>query len=162
MHCDGRSFSRLDRDQRQRGAEGSLPWALCDLSAVVMLLAHQIFNIWGLAYHTESIRRMGPFEGWLVTPSSHRVHHATNPQYIDRNYGDLLSVFDRLFGSWVPEEEPCIYGLKKDWHSYSVWDAQTHEFRDIARDMRQARSPREALGYLLRPPGWRSSDLEAA
>lgn len=163
IHVVHHSAKHYDLTTGVRGSAlsvfSSLPFyawmPLVGVHPVVMLLAHQIFNIWGLAYHTELVRRMGPFEGWLVTPSSHRVHHATNPQYIDRNYGGLFVVFDRLFGTFVPEEEPCVYGLKKDWHSYSVWDAQVHEFRDIARDVRSARSWREALGYVLKPPGWR-------
>ncbi|MCO4769390.1 MAG: sterol desaturase family protein [Deltaproteobacteria bacterium] len=128
---------------------------LVGVHPVVMLLVHQIFNFYGLAYHTEYVRRMGPLEAVIVTPSSHRVHHATNPQYIDRNYGGFFILFDRLFGTFVPEEEPCVYGLKKDWHSYSLWDAQVHEFRDIWRDVRGATSVREAVGYVLGPPGWR-------
>jgi sterol desaturase/sphingolipid hydroxylase (fatty acid hydroxylase superfamily) len=137
---------------------------LIGVHPVVMLLVHQVFNFYGLAYHTESVRRLGPLEAVLVTPSSHRVHHACNPQYVDRNYGGFFILFDRLFGTFVPEEEPCVYGLKKDWHSYSVWDAHVHEFRDLWRDVRGANSVHDALGFVFRPPGWRPvlADGEAA
>ncbi len=127
---------------------------LLGIHPLVFLLMDKGFKFYGLAYHTEAVRRMGPLEAILVTPSSHRVHHATNGQYLDRNYGGFFILFDRLFGTFVPEEEPCIYGLKKDWHGYGLWDAQTHELADIWRDVRASRSVSEAVGYVLGPPGW--------
>jgi len=135
---------------------------LLGIHPLIFIIVDKAFKVYGLAYHTEAIRRMGPLEAILVTPSSHRVHHATNPQYIDRNYGGFFILFDRLFGTFVPEEEECVYGLKKDWHGYGVWDAQTHELRDIWRDVRGANTLREALGYVFGPPGWRPRELRPA
>jgi sterol desaturase/sphingolipid hydroxylase (fatty acid hydroxylase superfamily) len=127
---------------------------LLGIHPLVFLLVDKGFKFYGLAYHTEAIRRLGPLEAFMVTPSSHRVHHATNPQYIDRNYGGFFILFDRLLGTFVPEQEPCIYGLKKDWSGTTVADAQLHELKDIWRDVRAAKSWRDALGYMFRPPGW--------
>lgn len=128
---------------------------LLGIHPLVFLLVDKGFKFYGLAYHTEAIRRMGPLEALLVTPSSHRVHHATNPQYIDRNYGGFFIVFDRLFGTFVPEQEPCVYGLKKDWDGRKLIDAQLHELRDLWADVRGAGSVAEALAFLWKPPGWR-------
>lgn len=127
---------------------------LLGIHPLVFLLVDKGFKFYGLAYHTEAIRRMGPLEAVLVTPSNHRVHHATNEQYLDRNYGGFFCIFDRLLGTFVPEEEPCVYGLKKEWHGYNLLDAQVHELRDLWRDMRAARGIGEALQYALKPPGW--------
>ncbi|MCB9745166.1 MAG: sterol desaturase family protein [Alphaproteobacteria bacterium] len=130
---------------------------LLGVHPVIVFTADKLFKFWGLAYHTEFIDRMGPLERVLITPSHHRVHHGTNPRYVDRNYGGLLVIFDKLFGSFEPEVEAVQYGLVKDWHGYGLWDCQTHELTDLWRDMRGAATWREALGYALRPPGWRPS-----
>ncbi len=169
VHCVHHSAKHYDFTTGVRGsalgAVSSLPFylwiPLLGVHPVVMLLVDQIFKFYGLAYHTEAVRPLGPLEAVIVTPSSHRVHHATNPQYLDRNYGGFFILFDRLFGTFVPEDEPCVYGLKKDWHGYGVWDAQTHEFRDIWRDVRGARSLSEALRYVFGPPGWRPPDAQS-
>ena len=141
------------------GFLGTLPfywWVpLLGIHPLLVLTADKLFKFYGLAYHTEFVRSLGILDRILVTPSNHRVHHATNAQYIDRNYGGFLILFDRLFGSFEPEDEPCTYGLVKDWDGRELWDCQVHEFRDLWRDVRSACSLRDALGYVFRPPGWK-------
>ena len=119
------------------------------------LVAIERFQFDRLGYRIEFVRSLGILDRILGTPSDHRVHYATNPQYIDRNYGGFLIIFDRLFGSFEPEDEPCTYGLVKDWDGRELWDCQVHEFRDLWRDARSACSLRDALGYVFRPPGWK-------
>jgi len=99
---------------------------------------------------------MGLLELVLNTPSHHRVHHATNPRYLDANYAGVLIVWDRLFGSFTPElaEEPVRYGLVKNISTYNPLRIACHEWLAIARDLRGARSARERLSYLFGPPGW--------
>ncbi len=127
---------------------------LLGIHPMVFLVVDTAFKFYGLAYHTEAIDKLGWLERWLITPSHHRVHHATNPQYLDRNYGGFFVLFDRLFGTFAPEVEPPRYGLTKDWHGYGVWDCQVHELRDLLGDV--SRTPRWAdkVRYLLKPPGW--------
>lgn len=107
--------------------------------------------------HTEAIGRMPRwFEAVMNTPSHHRVHHAINPRYLDRNFAGVFIVWDRLFGSFVPEEpeaEQVRYGIVKPLGSYNVLWAATHEWVGMARDARRA-PWRHKLAYLWREPGW--------
>jgi sterol desaturase/sphingolipid hydroxylase (fatty acid hydroxylase superfamily) len=105
--------------------------------------------------HTEAIDRL-PKSAELVlnTASHHRVHHGANKEYLDKNYGGILIVWDRLFGSFEPEVRRVKYGLTKNINTYNPLRIAYHEFFDIARDVRTARSMRDRLGYVFRHPGW--------
>jgi sterol desaturase/sphingolipid hydroxylase (fatty acid hydroxylase superfamily) len=111
-----------------------------------------LYQFW---IHTELIGRLGPLEWVLNTPSHHRVHHGANVQYLDRNYAGILIVWDRWFGSFEPEGERVRYGLTKNIASFNPVYAAFHEFVAVFRDALRGGSLRDALGYLLRPPGWR-------
>ena len=90
----------------------------------------------------------------LNTPSHHRVHHGSNVDYLDRNYGGILIVWDRLFGSFEPEAAAVDYGLTKNLQTFRPFQIAFHEWRAMFRDVWQARSWRDRAGHLLRPPGW--------
>ncbi|WP_165985766.1 sterol desaturase family protein [Streptomyces sp. YIM 98790] len=106
--------------------------------------------------HTERVGRLPrPVESVLNTPSHHRVHHASQGSYLDRNFGGILIIWDRMFGTFTAEEEPCVYGLTKNITTYNPLRVATHEYAAIARDLRTARDWRERAGFLLRGPGWR-------
>ena len=114
-----------------------------------------LYQFW---LHTEAIRRMPRWYEYLFnTPSHHRVHHASNPGYVDRNYSGTLMVWDRLFGTFAAErdEEPCRYGLIKNIDTFNPIKIAFHEWAAMARDVSSARSPREAFKYMFGPPGWR-------
>lgn len=112
-----------------------------------------IYQFW---IHTELIGRLGPFEWIFNTPSHHRVHHATNPRYLDANYAGTLIVWDRMFGSFTPErdDEKCRYGIVKNLGSFNPLVIAFHEWLGIAKDLLKSRSLREVIGYTLGPPGW--------
>jgi sterol desaturase/sphingolipid hydroxylase (fatty acid hydroxylase superfamily) len=113
-----------------------------------------VYQFW---IHTEVIGRMPRwFEAVMNTPSHHRVHHATNPRYLDRNYAGVLIVWDKLFGSFEPErdDERPRYGIVKDLGSFNVLWAATHEWIGIARDVRAAPCWRAGVNYMLNQPGW--------
>lgn len=112
-----------------------------------------IYQFW---IHTEIIKRMGPFEWVFNTPSHHRVHHATNPEYLDANYAGTLIIWDRLFGTFTPErdEEKPRYGIIKNLGSFNPLVITFHEWIGIARDVISAKSWRERMGYMFGPPGW--------
>jgi hypothetical protein len=97
---------------------------------------------------------LGRFEAVFNTPSHHRVHHGVNVEYLDRNHGGILILWDRLFGTFEPERAHVRYGLTKNIGTFNLWRIAFHEWSALARDVRRARSWSEALEYLLRPPGW--------
>jgi sterol desaturase/sphingolipid hydroxylase (fatty acid hydroxylase superfamily) len=107
--------------------------------------------------HTELVGRLGPLEWIFNTPSAHRVHHASNPAYIDRNYGGVLIVFDRLFGTYAPErpEEACRYGLVTPQTSNNPLVIVTAEWRNLLGDMVRSGSPWTALKIAAGYPGAR-------
>jgi sterol desaturase/sphingolipid hydroxylase (fatty acid hydroxylase superfamily) len=124
-----------------------------------MILAEQGFNLFYQFWiHTEAVDRMPRwFEYLFNTPSHHRVHHASNPRYLDRNYAGVLMVWDRMFGTFAEEraEEPPRYGIVKNIDTFNPLRIAFHEWAAIGRDLIAARSFRGALGVVLGPPGWR-------
>ncbi|HAF68193.1 MAG: C-5 sterol desaturase [Gammaproteobacteria bacterium] len=108
--------------------------------------------------HTETIRRLPRwYEAIMNTPSHHRVHHATNPKYLDANYAGTFIIWDKLFGTFVPEDdnEPCRYGIVKNLHTFNVVRVAFHEWASIAKDVvRPGLSLRQRLNYMFKPPGW--------
>jgi sterol desaturase/sphingolipid hydroxylase (fatty acid hydroxylase superfamily) len=118
------------------------------------LALNLIYQFW---LHTEWIPKLGWLEYVLNTPSHHRVHHAANAPYIDRNYGGVLIVFDRLFGTIAEEraDVPCRYGLTTPLRSNNPLKIAFHEWLRMLNDLYGARSVREVAGYLFGPPGWR-------
>jgi sterol desaturase/sphingolipid hydroxylase (fatty acid hydroxylase superfamily) len=114
-----------------------------------------LYQFW---IHTETIHRMPAwFEYLFNTPSNHRVHHASNPRYVDRNYAGIFMVWDRLFGTYSQErdDDPPRYGLITNIDTFNPIRIAFHEWVAMARDLRRARSTREALAYVFGPPGWR-------
>jgi sterol desaturase/sphingolipid hydroxylase (fatty acid hydroxylase superfamily) len=111
-----------------------------------------IYQFW---VHTERIDKMWrPVEFLFNTPSHHRVHHGMDQQYLDKNYGGILILWDRLFGTYADEVFRPHYGLTKQVSTYNIWKLQTHEYVAIARDVRRAERLRDRLGYVFGPPGW--------
>ena len=121
---------------------------------LVMLSLNLLYQFW---IHATWIPRLGPIEWFLNTPSAHRVHHASNLEYLDGNYGGVLIVFDRLFGTYIAEraELPCRYGLVRPVTGYNLLKIEFDQWRGLWLDLRSARSMAEVLGYLTKPPGWR-------
>lgn len=125
---------------------GVSPYLVSQARAINLLYQYWI--------HTETIRSLGPAEQVLNTASHHRVHHGSNPQYIDRNHGSILIVWDKLFGTFEPEGEPVVYGLTKNIESYNPAVVASHEYRDILRDVAGSTNWRDRLSFVLRGPGW--------
>ena len=114
---------------------------------------------WSLLYqftlHTEAIDKYPrPIELFFNTPSHHRVHHGSQEQYLDRNYGGILIIWDRLFGTFEPEGERVRYGLTKNIETFNPLRVAYHEWAAIWRDVRASRTWRERLGYMFAGPGW--------
>ncbi len=104
--------------------------------------------------HTETVPALGPAESVLNTPSHHRVHHGSNRQYLDRNHGSILILWDRLFGTFEPERDRVVYGLTKNINTFNPARIATHEYAEMLRDVAASTSWTERLSYLVRGPGW--------
>ncbi|AOY93750.1 fatty acid hydroxylase [Cupriavidus sp. USMAA2-4] len=134
------------------------PLVLLGVRPEVVLATVSLNLMYQFWLHNTWIPRLGWFEYVFNTPSAHRVHHASNVDYLDANYGGVLIVFDRLFGTYVEEraDEPCRYGLVTPSHTRNPLRNQFEHWISLARDMAAAGNPWDALRYVLMPPGWRA------
>jgi sterol desaturase/sphingolipid hydroxylase (fatty acid hydroxylase superfamily) len=120
-----------------------------------------VYQFW---IHTEAIDRVGPFEKVFNTPSHHRVHHGSNPQYIDRNHGSIL-IWDRLFGTFEEERERVIYGLTRNIKTFNPLKIAAHEHLEMLGDVFRSQDWRDRLSFVARGPGWayrRHDEIAAA
>ncbi|MFD4866784.1 sterol desaturase family protein [Streptomyces sp. NPDC058412] len=136
-----------------------LPLPLLGVHPALVFATQSVHLLYGLFAHTEKIGKLPrPIEFLLVTPSHHRVHHGIEPEYLDKNFSSILIIWDRMFGTFQPELGRPTYGLTKQIDTYNIWKIQVHEFANMIRDVRQARTWRHRLGYVFGPPGWRPSE----
>jgi sterol desaturase/sphingolipid hydroxylase (fatty acid hydroxylase superfamily) len=134
-----------------------VPYGLMSLLGIrpnLIETARQINLIYQYWIHTDAIRSIGPLESVLNTASHHRVHHGMNRQYLDRNHGSILIVWDKLFGTFEPEDEPVRYGLTKNIDTFNPLRIATHEHAEIVRDVAGADNWHDRLSFVLRGPGW--------
>lgn len=137
-----------------------IPLALLGFKPIDILFIYAVTQIWGIFVHTEIIRKMGWIEYVMVTPSHHRVHHGSNPKYLDKNMGMFLIIWDKLFGTFqaeLPAEnyQPITYGLTKNIENPDAISLVFHEWKQIWLDMTQKGiSVKIRLRYLFGPPGW--------
>ncbi len=132
-----------------------LPMAVAGVPPLVfgvVALVDLLYQFW---VHTEQVGKLGGFDRWFCSPSNHRVHHAVNDRYVDRNYGGILIVWDRLFGSFQEEDEPCVYGTRKPLNSWDPLWANGEVYWQLCRDAWRARRWSDKLRVWFKPPGWR-------
>jgi sterol desaturase/sphingolipid hydroxylase (fatty acid hydroxylase superfamily) len=135
---------------------GPLVWLGVRPEVVLAILSlNLLYQFW---LHNTWIPKLGWLEYVFNTPSNHRVHHASNVDYLDANYGGVLIIFDRLFGTYVPEraEEPCRYGLVTPVRSRNPFVVELEHWATLARDVVMAKDIWTAVRYVFLPPGWRA------
>jgi sterol desaturase/sphingolipid hydroxylase (fatty acid hydroxylase superfamily) len=126
---------------------------LVGFSPVMVLTMQAVSLLYQFWIHTEFVPSLGPLDGIFNSPSHHRVHHGSNPQYIDRNHGGTLIIWDKLFGTFEPERERVVYGLTKNINSFHPVRIAFHEWRDIWNDVRGASGARAKIHALFGRPG---------
>jgi len=137
-----------------------IPLACFGFKPLDIAFLFAVTQIWGIFVHTEIIKKMGWLEYILVTPSHHRVHHASNAKYLDKNMGMFLVVWDKLFGTFQPElpakeYQPIKYGLTKNIENPNAANVVFHEWKQMWNDVSQRDiTVKQRIGYLLGPPGW--------
>jgi sterol desaturase/sphingolipid hydroxylase (fatty acid hydroxylase superfamily) len=130
------------------------PLAWLGFNPLLLFTVHGANLLYQFWIHTELLDRLGPLEWVLNTPSHHRVHHGANPRYLDRNYGGIFIVWDRLFGTFEPEAEPVRYGLTKNLASRNPLVIAFHEWWGVLRDALRPAPFGVWWRRLLAPPGW--------
>jgi alkylglycerol monooxygenase len=166
VHHQSEEFN-LTTALRQTGTGSFLGWifyvplALCGVPIGVFALAAVAQLFYQFWPHTRMIGRMGVLDRWIQTPSNHRVHHAQNDLYLDKNYVGVFLVWDHLFGSFQEEldGEPCVFGIRGQLKSWNpVW-ANLHYYMAMAKDSWHAGSWLDKLKVWVAPPGWRPPDV---
>jgi alkylglycerol monooxygenase len=140
-----------------------IPMFLIGVPAAAVITVGSLNLIYQFWVHTEHVRRVGPFEWLLVTPSNHRVHHARNPEYLDKNYGGVFILWDRLFGTFKDErrDTPCVYGITTGLHSWNPLWANFHFWADTAKLAWRTKNVGDKFKIWFKPPAWVPSDLRA-
>jgi sterol desaturase/sphingolipid hydroxylase (fatty acid hydroxylase superfamily) len=124
------------------------------LMVLTQISINLIFQFW---VHTKFIKKLPPFIEFIFnTPSHHRVHHASNPRYLDRNHAGTLIIWDRMFGTFSAEkdEEPVVYGITTNIDTYNPLKIASHEFTSMWKDIREAPKFSDRLKYIFYAPGW--------
>lgn len=136
----------------------SLPMAFLGMPMEVVLVLFAAGNTYQLFQHTMLIGRLGIVDAILMTPSNHRVHHGRNPQYLDKNHGNVLVIWDRLFGTWEPEVEPPIYGTLDGLPSLDPLENNLAPIRKLVAKVRRQPTFSMKCAALVRPPEWCASE----
>ncbi len=131
-----------------------LPVVMLGFDPIMFFIIHQLGVLYQFYQHTELIR---PLPAWIeyifVTPTNHRVHHGKNEVYIDKNYGSMLIIWDRIFGTYVEPGERPVYGVKQPIRSLNPAYLVFHEYVDIYRDVRHAKTWKDKYTALFGRPG---------
>lgn len=131
-----------------------VPLVLVGFDAVQVIAALAIVVIYQTWIHTEKVDRLGWADKVFNTPSTHRVHHAKNPRYLDKNYGGILILWDRLFGTYEPESDPPVYGITEPVKSSNPFVINFRDSLHLMLDIARSGSTRTTLKLLFMPPGW--------
>ena len=128
---------------------------LIGFDPIITALAGVVSTLWGVIGHTQWIRRLGVLEYILVTPSSHRVHHGSNECYIDKNYGNLLIVWDRLFGTFAEEIEPVRFGIRENVKTFNPIKITFMFWQQMISDFKNSKNQKERLLSFFGKPEWK-------
>tara|TARA_Y100000768_G_scaffold69931_1_gene49225 strand:- start:1753 stop:2601 length:849 start_codon:yes stop_codon:yes gene_type:complete len=129
---------------------------LIGLDPTIIAVAGVISTLWGIFGHTQVIGKLGPIEWIFNTPSHHRVHHGANEQYIDKNYGNLFIIWDRMFGTFELEKENVRYGLVKNVNTFNPIKITLMEWQAIIKDIKDAKTFRKIISLIFGPPATRN------
>ena len=131
-----------------------IPLSLIGFDPLDVMFIYAATQIYGILIHTKTVGKLGFLEWFMSTPSHHRVHHASNIKYLDKNMGMLFIIWDRLFGTFAKEEETVVYGLTTNIETHNPITMVFHEWQAILKDIKQQTSLKNKLLYMFGPPGW--------
>ena len=125
------------------------------LDPTITIVAGAIATLFGVLGHTQLVNKLGPLEWFLNTPSHNRVHHGSNTEYIDKNYGNLFIIWDKLFGTFEPEIAPVVFGITDNVKTFNPVKITFRDWITLYKDVKSANSAKEAWQYVWNPPGWK-------
>ena len=125
------------------------------LDPTMLIVAGSAATLFGVLGHTQLVNKLGPLEWIFITPSHHRVHHGSNPEYIDKNYGNLFIIWDKIFRTYAPEVSPVVFGIRNNVKTFNPVKITFRDWKLLLRDMLSAGSIKEACLYLIYPPDWK-------
>lgn len=131
-----------------------IPLTLLGFKGIDIAVMYSATQIYGILIHTQTIGKLGFLEWFMATPSNHRVHHGSNPQYLDRNMGMVFIIWDRLFGTFEEEKEEVKYGLTENIKTHHPIKMVFHEWKNILDDLRKPAPLKAKFMYIFGPPGW--------
>ncbi|GGD97993.1 sterol desaturase family protein [Planktosalinus lacus] len=122
----------------------------------MLLVCIGIESLWQFQLHTKYVPKLGFLEKFINTHTMHQVHHAKNIEYMDKNHGGILNIFDRMFGTWKELDETIDieYGVTSPPNSFNIWTILSHEYKNIWADMKKSKNWRHKFMYCFGPPGW--------
>jgi len=132
-----------------------VPMLLLGFDAITTFAAISVVVVYQTWIHTQKIGTLGKLEGIISTPSAHRVHHGSNDKYLDKNYGGILMIWDRIFGTYQPEEETVAFGITTPIKSINPFVINFHEYAAIIRDCISAQNGAQRIKYIFAHPGWK-------
>ena len=138
-----------------------LPMAVAGVPPLIFGIVALVDLLYQFWVHTEQIGKLGWFDRVFCSPSNHRVHHGVNDAYLDKNYGGILVLWDRCFGTFEPEKERCVYGTRSPLDSLDPLWANLEVYADLLQTSWRARRWRDKFAVWLKPPGWRPADVAA-
>lgn len=136
------------------------PLCLMGITPEMILFLESLTAIWNFLIHTEKIKKLGFLDLVFNTPSNHRVHHASNPEYIDKNLGGILIIYDRLFGTYVKETIPPVYGITHNIHSHNPKDVLLHEYKSVFSGVSKTKGIINKISFLFSKPGTPTTALK--
>ena len=129
------------------------PLCLVGITPEMILFLESLTAIWNFLIHTEKIKKLGVLDQVFNTPSNHRVHHASNPEYIDKNLGGILIIYDRLFGTYAKETIPPVYGITHNIYSHNPKDVLLHEYKNVFAQTSRIKGLKNKISFLFSKPG---------
>ena len=129
------------------------PLCLVGITPEMILLLESLTAIWNFLIHTEKIKKLGLLDLIFNTPSNHRVHHASNPEYIDKNLGGILIIYDRIFGTYAKETITPIYGITHNLYSHDPKDVLFHEYKNVISEISKIKGLKNKISFLFSKPG---------
>ena len=135
-----------------------LPLVIIGFNSYIVLLCFFLVLMYQFWLHTEIVGKLGWFEKIFMTPSQHRVHHGSDDLYLDKNFGALFSIWDRMFGTFQEEKHRPNYGLTKPINTINPVKVHLSEYISIFKDIRSARNWKEVWNYLVKHPGWKPKE----